>query len=328
MKPKLMKEALKFLSSNRNFLILGLLLVSLPVLLVLSQTHQVFSPMAVNPADPAVVDINLSGTTSYNPGQTIHATVAIQNAGHFDAFYINADTNPTPNVSSSFTAIPELTNRPNGGNDWVVPTTPGHYFFAVNVHKNPGHSNDDWNPALGDVGCAWDGFIYQTNLNPPPVVIQPTPPQPCANLGLKAFSVGVVSTASPSPGGSVVASSSPSVSPSPIIIASRPPRAVPFQPTNLAADCIESDFVCLSKDPIKLTGSLYAIGLGLVGGVGVLFMIIGAYIVLTSQGDPTKVSKGKEYITYSIVGILLALFGYAFYQIIAVDILKLPGFSN
>jgi len=91
---------------------------------------------------------------------------------------------------------------------------------------------------------------------------------------------------------------------------------------------IQTDFGCLPKDPAQFTGSIYSIGLGLVGGVGILFMIIGAYTVLSSQGDHNKLVKGKSYIVYSIVGILLALFGYAFYQIVAVDILNLPGFQR
>ena len=91
---------------------------------------------------------------------------------------------------------------------------------------------------------------------------------------------------------------------------------------------IKTDFGCLPLDPANFTGSLYTIGLGLVGGVGILFMIMGAYIVLSSQGDPSNIAKGKRYITYSIIGILMALFGYAFYQIIAVDILNLPGFQK
>ena len=315
-----MKQIIKFIRLNRNFIILGILLTGLPVLLILSQTTQVFSPRA-DVSDPAVTGVGAfnSSTTPYPPGSLVTTTVSLNSyAQHFDAYYIDANAHPSPNMNDAFTPINELVGRPTGSYPWVVPTTPGHYYFVVNAHSRPDHSADDWNQGattLIDIGCAWDGKIY---LGPPPLN---TNNLPCTNVGLKEFWVGTTSTVSPSPSPSSATTAQPP-------IPSRNPRSSPSPPTYLFGDCINTDFDCLSKDPIELTGSLYTIGLGLVGGVGILFMIIGAYIILSSQGDPSKVAKGKEYITYSIIGILLALFGYAFYQIIAVDILNLPGFSR
>jgi len=266
--------------------------------------------------------------------------VTTLNAGHFDASYINAATYPNPDMNSPSTPINELTAQVAGAAyAWVVPTVPGKYYFVVNAHQSPAHGINDWNPAF-DIGCGWDGFLYETNPSgSSPVIIRSTPQQDCTNVGKKEFWVAVATGASPSPSvspspsASVVASSSPSSSSVAVAsprapVSSRPPAPSPFVPAHLAAACIATDFACLAKDPIQFTGALYTIGLGLVGGVGVLFMIIGAYLILASQGDPTKVAKGKEFITYSIIGILLALFGYAFYQIIAVDVLELPGFSR
>lgn len=94
-----------------------------------------------------------------------------------------------------------------------------------------------------------------------------------------------------------------------------------------AVNEVQTEAGCIPQDPLGFVGKFYSIGLGLVGGVALLFIIYGGYIILTSQGNPTQLSKGKSYIFYAIMGLLLAIFGYVFIQIVIVDILKIPGFS-
>lgn len=88
-----------------------------------------------------------------------------------------------------------------------------------------------------------------------------------------------------------------------------------------------TDFGCIPLDPIGFVQKFYGLGLGFIGGVGVLYIIYGGYIILTSQGNPENLNKGKSYIFYAIAGILLAVFGYMFVQVVIVDILHIPGFS-
>lgn len=90
---------------------------------------------------------------------------------------------------------------------------------------------------------------------------------------------------------------------------------------------ILTDFGCIPSDPIGFVSRFYSIGLGLIGLVGLAFLIIGGYHILMSQGDPEKLNTGKSYITYAIIGILLAIFGFVFIEIIVGDILKIPGFT-
>jgi hypothetical protein len=93
-------------------------------------------------------------------------------------------------------------------------------------------------------------------------------------------------------------------------------------------NCKQTDFGCIpSDDPLKFTANLYGIGLGFIGGVALLFIIWGGYLVLSSRGDPSQLQKGRGYIIYSIIGLILAVGGYAFYTIIAKDVVKLPGFG-
>lgn len=90
---------------------------------------------------------------------------------------------------------------------------------------------------------------------------------------------------------------------------------------------LETELGCIPTDPLGFVARFYNIGLGLIGGLAVLFIIYGGYLLMTSQGDPRRVDSGKSYIMYSLIGLLLAIFGYVFMQIIVVDVLNLPGFS-
>src|SRR5437868_7015462 len=92
---------------------------------------------------------------------------------------------------------------------------------------------------------------------------------------------------------------------------------------------IKTDFGCIQLfDPGLFVSKFYAIGLGIIGSVSILFIIYGGYLILFSQGNQATVQKGKRYLTYSILGLLLAIFGFVFVQVIAVDILHLPGFNK
>lgn len=88
-----------------------------------------------------------------------------------------------------------------------------------------------------------------------------------------------------------------------------------------------TDIGCLPNTAEGFVAKFYAYGLGLIGGVAIIFIILGGYFILVSQGDPAKLALGKSYITYAVIGLLLAIFGYIFTSVIAVDILRIPGFN-
>ena len=90
---------------------------------------------------------------------------------------------------------------------------------------------------------------------------------------------------------------------------------------------ITTDLGCFPNDPIGFVQKFYPVGLGFVGGIALLTLILGGYVILTSKGNPERVNIGKSYIFYAIIGLLLAIFGYVFIQVVLVDILKVPGFS-
>jgi|SRR3989338_1073610 len=90
--------------------------------------------------------------------------------------------------------------------------------------------------------------------------------------------------------------------------------------------CTQTDLGCIPNDPVGFVTKFYSIGLGIIGGIALLSIIYGGYIILTSQGNPTQLSKGKSYIFYALAGIILAIFGFVFVEVLAGDILHIPGF--
>lgn len=88
-----------------------------------------------------------------------------------------------------------------------------------------------------------------------------------------------------------------------------------------------SDFGCIPDDPGGFAAKIYSIGLLFVGGAALLSIIYGAFLVLTSSGEADKLNKGKSYIVYALIGLFLAVGGYAFYRIIGTNIIQIPGFK-
>jgi len=87
------------------------------------------------------------------------------------------------------------------------------------------------------------------------------------------------------------------------------------------------DIMCVPNTTAGFVAAMYSVGLGLIGGVSLLYIILGGYFILTSQGDAQKLAVGRSYITYAVIGLLLAIFGFVFTTVIAVDILRIPGFN-
>lgn len=93
---------------------------------------------------------------------------------------------------------------------------------------------------------------------------------------------------------------------------------------------------CLSTDINDFTGEgaaanivnflLNKLVFPLAGGIALLFLIYGAFLLLTSQSEPEKLNQGKRVVMGSIIGIIFVLFTVFIVNIIA-GVLKIPGFS-
>lgn len=85
---------------------------------------------------------------------------------------------------------------------------------------------------------------------------------------------------------------------------------------------------CISTDISGFVTSFFRIGLGMAGGIALLFLIYGGFLVMTSGGVPETIQQGKDLITSAITGLLLIIFSVFLIQLISVDILQIPGFST
>ena len=50
--------------------------------------------------------------------------------------------------------------------------------------------------------------------------------------------------------------------------------------------------------------------------IAVVMIILGGITYATSQGDPSKVKKGKDTILYGIIGLVVALLAFAIVQFV------------
>lgn len=67
---------------------------------------------------------------------------------------------------------------------------------------------------------------------------------------------------------------------------------------------------------------------GTVGGIAFLYILYGSFIVLTSRSDAERLNYGKRILMGAMVGLAISLGAIFILNLIANDVLKLPGFSR
>lgn len=126
----------------------------------------------------------------------------------------------------------------------------------------------------------------------------------------KAFVVGA-----PSPGGGI----SP---PAKICILNDPScttaQALPCDPDKPS---IKTAIGCIHTNPGDLIQDVLKFAIGIGGGLAFLMMLLGAFQMLTSAGNPETLAAGKDRLTSAIIGLLFVIFSVLLLQIIGVDIL-------
>jgi len=97
------------------------------------------------------------------------------------------------------------------------------------------------------------------------------------------------------------------------------------------AEEIETALGCISTS-VDTTGnsffgSVIKIAVGLGGGLALLLMLYGVFIVTTSAGIPDKLKEGQEVITSAISGLLFIILSVFLLNLIGINILGIPGLS-
>jgi hypothetical protein len=85
---------------------------------------------------------------------------------------------------------------------------------------------------------------------------------------------------------------------------------------------------CIPTDHTKIVQVFIKLGLMIGGGVALLLILIGSFMLSVSQGDPKKTSEAKEMITSAIIGLIFIIFSVSILQFIGVNILHIPGFAG
>ncbi len=67
---------------------------------------------------------------------------------------------------------------------------------------------------------------------------------------------------------------------------------------------------------------------GFAGGLALLYLMYGAFIILTSQADPEKLNYGRRLIYGAITGLIITLSAVFIVNLIGLKILRIPGFSQ
>lgn len=77
-----------------------------------------------------------------------------------------------------------------------------------------------------------------------------------------------------------------------------------------------------------VTQALLNVIFSISGGIAFLYLIYGAFFVLTSEGDPDRLNQGKRTIWGAVVGLIFVISSVFLVNLIGAGILKIPGFGN
>ncbi len=64
------------------------------------------------------------------------------------------------------------------------------------------------------------------------------------------------------------------------------------------------------------------------GGVAFIFLLYGAFMFLTSQGDAEKLNQGRRIVTGAIIGVIFVIVSVFIVNLIGCQVLKLPGWCG
>ena len=112
-----------------------------------------------------------------------------------------------------------------------------------------------------------------------------------------------------------------------------PPSLPGTAQSPLGGDCLSDEMLdtAIGCIPISDTDALvkfiltWAVGIG--GGIAFALILYGGFLIMTSQGDPKRLSAGQETMTSAIMGIMLLIFSVFILRLIGVDILGIPGWT-
>lgn len=89
---------------------------------------------------------------------------------------------------------------------------------------------------------------------------------------------------------------------------------------------IYTAFGCMGGSAEEFTASILKFAVGIAGGVSFLMLIVGAFLFITSAGDPKALENAKGTISSALTGLIFIIFSVVLLNTIGFQILNLPGF--
>lgn len=86
---------------------------------------------------------------------------------------------------------------------------------------------------------------------------------------------------------------------------------------------IQTALGCLPTHPLTFINRFQFILLRIGIGITFIMMVVGAFFVMTGQGNPEQVKRGRQVFLSGVAGLLIMIFGVFILEIIVVDILGL-----
>lgn len=83
---------------------------------------------------------------------------------------------------------------------------------------------------------------------------------------------------------------------------------------------------CIPTNPVAFVTRLARFAIGMGGGLALLIMLYGSFLLATSMGIPEQQQAGKETISAAIAGLAAIILAAAGLQFVGITILQLPGF--
>ena len=105
-----------------------------------------------------------------------------------------------------------------------------------------------------------------------------------------------------------------------------PPGSKNMGATNIAACNI--DPAHNGDDLINDMNKIINVVIGVLGVVAVAVVIYGGFLFLTAQGDPGKIKKGKDSITWGIIGLIIALLSWSIINFVLSTTMSAPAAQN
>lgn len=102
---------------------------------------------------------------------------------------------------------------------------------------------------------------------------------------------------------------------------------IPCDPPDPENPGFKTAIGCIHTNPVEFVKDFLKFIVAISGGLAFLLMLLGAFQMLTSAGNPDSLNAGRERLISAVIGLLFVIFAVLLMQIIGVGFLALPEFK-